>query len=115
MAYEIQNTVRGKSIIRVVGADSISLNMNAFSTNTTTETVTSVKIAHVLWSTNDNITIARSGNTVLSLYNSGDMNLLASGMLVANTPTGNVDITITGDGVCLVECTKEATYNPKLG
>lgn len=115
MAYEIQNIVRGKSIVRVVGADSVSLTMNAFSTNTTTETVTSVKLAHVMWSTNNNITIARNGNTILSLYTSGDMPLLASGMLISNTATGNVDITITGDGTCLLECTKEATYNPTLG
>lgn len=115
MAYEIQNTLRGKSVIRVVGADTISLNMNAFSMNTSTETVTSVKLAHVMWSTNNNIIVARNSNTVLSLYNSGDMNLLAAGMLVSNTSTGNVDITITGDGTCIIECTKEATYNPKLG
>lgn len=115
MAYDIQNILRGKSIIRVVGADTVSLAMNAFSTNTTTETVTAVKLARVMWSTNNNITIARDGNTVLSLYTSGDMPLLAAGMLMSNTSTGNVGITITGDGTCLIECTKEATYNPTLG
>lgn len=115
MAYEIQNILRGKSIVRVVGADAISLTMNAFSTNTTTETITSVKIAHVWWSTNNNVAIARNSNTVFSLYNSGDWNLHASGVAVANASTANVDITITGDGTCIMECIKESTYTPSLG
>lgn len=115
MAYEIENTLRGKSIIRVVGADTVSLTMNSFSTNTTTEIVTSVKFTHLFWSTNNNITIGRSSNTVMSLYNSGEMNFKEAGILIANNSTGNVDITITGDGTCILECTKEATYNPKLG
>lgn len=115
MAYEIQNTLRGKSIIRVVGADTVSFDMNAFSTNTSTEVVSTVKLTHVAWSTNDTVTIGRSGNGVLSLYNSGDWNLQSYGWVLSNTATGNVDITITGDGTCLLECAKEATYTPKLG
>lgn len=115
MSYEIQNTLRGKSLIRVVGADTVSLNMNAFSTNTSSDVISTVKLTHIVWSTNDTITIARNSNAVLSLYNSGDWNLQSYGWVLSNTATGNVDITITGGGTCLLECTKEATYNPKLG
>lgn len=115
MSYEIQNNLRGRSTLRVVGADTISLNMNAFSTNTSTETVTSVKLARVMWSTNDSITIARDTTTVLELYTSGEMNLQAAGMLISNTSTGNVSVTISTGGTCILECIKEATYNPALG
>lgn len=115
MAYEIQNTLRNKSIIRLVGADTVSLNLSDFSTNTAIETVTAVKLARVMWSTGGTVTITRNATTVLSLYNSGDMNLQGAGYLVSNTSTGNVAITITTGGTCLVECIKEATYSPALG
>ena len=115
MAYEIINTLRNKSLIRVVGADTVSLTLNNFSTNTSTEVVSSVKITQVKWSTNNNIVVTRNTTPLLSLYESGDWNLMAAGMILANSATSNVNITITGDGTCILECAKEATYTPKLG
>jgi hypothetical protein len=117
MAYEIQNIPRNKSIVRMVGADSATLTMNSFSTNTTTETVTSVKITQVKWSADPtgNVNIGRGTNTVLSLYNTGDWNLAASGLLVANSSASNVVVSITGDGTCILECVKESTFTPALG
>lgn len=114
MAYELLNKLQGRSVLRVVGAGTVTVVPSAFvAANSSNETVTSVAISRVWWSTNNNITIARGATTVLSLYTSGLMLFADSGVSVANSGTANVVVTITGDGSCVLECTKEVTYtNP---
>ena len=114
MAYEIQNAVRRSSILRVIGAGTVTIPLASFSANSTIETVSSIRIGEVFWSTSGSITITRGGVDVLSLHGSGHMSLQASGILLSNTSTGNVAVTIATACSCILECVKEADYSPAL-
>jgi hypothetical protein len=109
MAYEITNSVRGPSIIRVVDPGTVTVNIANLSVNAN-ETVTGASIKRVMWSTNGAITIARNGTTVMQLHNAGDMVLSELGYSVANTSTGTIGITIATGGTALLEVSKTATY-----
>lgn len=109
MAYEITNSTRGPSIIRVVDPGTVTVNIANLAVNAN-ETVTGASIKRVLWSTNGAISIARNGTTVMQLHNAGDMVLSEIGYAVANTPTGTIGITITTGGTALLEVSKTATY-----
>jgi hypothetical protein len=113
MAYEITNSVRGPSIIRVVDPGTVTVNIANLSVNAN-ETVTGASIKRVMWSTNGAITIARNGTTVMQLHNAGDMVLSEIGHALANTNTGTIGITITTGGTALVEVSKTATYTTEL-
>lgn len=118
MAYEIVNTRKGSSIIRVVGADSVTATLNDLSTNTALEVVQSASIKRVTWSvpSTGNVTIARGAtpNTVLELYGSGEIRLDDWGHSVANGATGNVVITVSVGGTCFVDLSKYVTYTTNL-
>ena len=51
MPYEISNTLRARSIIRVTGNTATRINLSQLSTNTTTETISAAAITHVNSST----------------------------------------------------------------
>ena len=113
MAYEITNTVRGPSIIRVVDPGTVTLNIAnlAFNAN---ETITGASIKRVMWSTNGAITIARNSTPVLQLHGQGDMVLPEIGHTIANTNTGTIAITIATGGTAIIELTKTADYTTAL-
>jgi hypothetical protein len=116
MAYEISNSRKGSSIVRCEGAATYTFPLNNFSSNTSLETVDSISIKRVNWSTGGTVTIARGAtpNTVLTLYGSGEMRLDEYGHSLANGSTGNVVITIATGGSCLLELSKTATYSTDL-
>lgn len=109
MAYEITNSVRGPSIIRVVDPGTVTVNIANLAVNSN-ETVTGASIKRVLWSTNGAITIVRNAVPVLQLHNAGDMVLSEVGYSIANTTTGTIGITIATGGTAILEVTKTATY-----
>ena len=71
MAHEVTNTLRSSTIIRVVdpGTTTISLANLEFNAN---ETVNSVNIKRINWSTNGSIQIPRNSVPILSLYGNGE-------------------------------------------
>lgn len=113
MAIEITNSLRSSTIIRIVGGGTNTLELANLSSDAN-ETITAVKIKRILWSTNNNISISRGGNVVISLYGSGDMRMSELGHVVANNSTANISLVITGDGTSIIEFTKEATYATPL-
>jgi hypothetical protein len=115
MAYEITNSPRSTSIIRVVDPGTVTLNIANLSVNSN-ETITGASIKRVLWSTNGSISIARNSTPVLALHGSGDMRFDDYGHTVANTSTGTIAITITTGGTAIVEVSKTAEYaTPLIG
>lgn len=118
MAYEVINKLRGASIIRVVDTGAVSINLSQLSANVGTENVYSASISSMKWSTNAAgiITISRQNagspaNTVAVLYGTGywphdDHN-------IANSATGNVQITVSGGATAtlIMVMRKEANYN----
>lgn len=112
MAYEITNSLRSPTIIRVVdGTATISLANLAFNAN---ETVTSASIKRAMWSTNGTITIVRNAQPILTLHSSGDMRFSDSGHSIANNKTSNIVVTVTSSGTVVLEVTKETEYSTPL-
>jgi hypothetical protein len=119
MPYEILNSKRSKSIIRVTGNTATRINLTSLSTNESTETITGASITHVIsasdgfWKVyrgNDN-----TGTLVLDLPDGSDLPLAQYDITVANTPAANIYVTNSGTGGTLIlSLSKTATYNPPL-
>jgi hypothetical protein len=113
MSYEITNSVRSASIIRVTGTTPANIALSDLATSNN-ELVTSASIKRVLYSTGGTITIQRGTETVLSLYGNGDWRPSDSGHVIANNSTSNIVVTITTGGTALLEVTKQASYTEPL-
>lgn len=113
MAYEITKKLRGTTIIRVVGVDSVSIALANLSTEAN-ETVVSASLKRVNWTTNGSITITRGATNILSLYGNGEMRLDDYGHSIANGSTSNVVVTIASGGTCILELSKDTTYANNL-
>ena len=113
MAYEITNTSRGPSIIRVVDPGAVTVNIANLAIDSN-ETVSAASIKRVLWSTNGAITIARNAVNVLQLHGQGEMVFPEMGHAIANTNTGTIVITIATGGTAVIEMSKTATYTTPL-
>jgi hypothetical protein len=113
MAYEIVNTLRSSSIIRVTGASFANVQLANLSTSAN-ETVTSASIKRVMWSTGGTVSVERGGETILTLYGSGDLKPSESGHVIANNSTSYMNVSITTGGTAIIEVTKEATYGTPL-
>lgn len=116
MSYEVNNTLRGTSTIRVVDPGTYTITLANLSTNTQLETVTSANIKRVFWSSNGYISIGRGATPtpMLSLSQSGEMRFDELGYSIANTNTGNVVVTVVTGGTCVIELSKVATYSTNL-
>jgi hypothetical protein len=113
MAYEITNTSRGPSIIRVVDPGTVTVNIANLAIDAN-ESVSGASIKRVMWSTNGAITIARNAVNMLQLHGQGDMVFPEIGHSVANTSTGTIVITIATGGTAVIEVSKTATYTTAL-
>jgi hypothetical protein len=109
MAYEVINTQRSTSIIRVVDTGAATIALADLSSNAN-ETINSANIKRVTWSTNGNITIVRNSVPILSLHNAGSMLLDDFNYSIANTNTQSIVVTITTGGSLVMEVSKVATY-----
>lgn len=116
MSYEVNNTLRGTSTIRVVDPGTYTITLTNLSSNTQLETVTAANIKRVMWSSNGYISIGRGATPtpMLALSNSGEMFLDTLGYSLANTNTGNVVVTVVTGGTCVIELSKTATYSTNL-
>lgn len=111
MAYEIINTTRGSSIVRVVDVSTANLALTQFRGNPTHETIGSISIRKLNWSTNGSIEVTRDGAQLFKLSGSGEMRLDDYGGAVANTASGNLAVQIFTGGCIVMEVSKNATYN----
>ena len=114
MAYEVTNTRRGSSVIRVEGASTNNVALSELSTNTSLETVSSAQIKRLAWTTGGNIAIARGANTVATLYGTGEMRLDELGHSIANNAAEDIVVTIATGGTCFIEVSKTASYSTDL-
>lgn len=113
MPFEITNSLRSASIIRVVDAGTANITLANLAKDAN-ETVTSATIKRVMWSTNGSISITRDGVPILALHNSGDLRPSESGHVIANNSTANIAVTIVTGGSAIVELSKETTYTTPL-
>lgn len=111
MAYEITNSMRAGSVIRVVDPGTATITLNDLRANAYTETVTSAAIRKIYWSTNGSISIVRNSVPILMLHNSGVMLFDDLGYSVANNGNQSIVVTITTGGTLVMDVSKTATYN----
>ena len=110
MAYEIINTTRGSSIVRAVDVSTANLALTQFRGDPTHETVGSITIRKLNWSTNGSIQIVRNSVPILQLHNTGTIQLDELNHVIANNNTQSIVITVNTGGSLVMEVTKEATY-----
>lgn len=119
MAYEILNTLRSKSVIKVTGNTATLIPLTSLSVNTSIETVTSASISYVVSSTDGIWTVYRGNDTggtvILELVGNNRLPLSHDDMSFANTGTANVYVTNSGTGGTLIlQMSKTTTYDPPL-
>jgi hypothetical protein len=119
MAYELINTLRSRSVLRVTGNTATRINLSQLSANTQRETVESASINHVISSTDGIWRIYRgndaTGVLILELYDGVDLPLNTYDIAFANSSTSNVYVTNSGTGGTLIlSLTKQASYSPAL-
>jgi hypothetical protein len=115
MAYELTNTLRSSSIIRVVGAGTTTIELANLAVDAN-ETVTSANIKRLNWTTNGSISITRNSVPLLSLHGNGELRADDFGHSIANNNTSAIVVTVASGGSAIIEVSKQATYaNPLVG
>ena len=118
MAYEIINSLRAKSVVRVTGNTATTITLSQLSA-AASETVTEAAIAQVSSTTDGVWRVYRGNDTngelILELLNTTHFVLYEYDISFANTATANVHITNSGTGGTLImQLAKTATYSPSL-
>lgn len=120
MAYEILNSLRTRSVIRVTGNTATRINLSQLSANSSLETVNSASLTHVITTTDGKWVIYRgndaSGPVLLSLFGTNDLPFSVYDVSFANGATSNIYVTNSGtDGTLIMQFTKVATYSTDVG
>jgi hypothetical protein len=113
MPFEITNTLRSSSIIRVEGTGTTTVALANLSVNAN-ETITAANIKRLSWTTNGNIQIVRNSVPIASLHGTGEMRLDEYGYSIANNSTSSIVVTVNTGGTLFLEVSKEATYATPL-
>jgi len=120
MAYEILNTLRSRTVIRVTGNTATRINLTQFSANSSLETVNSASLTHVITTTDGKWVIYRgndaTGPVLLSLFAQNDLQFSVYDVSFANGATSNIYVTNSGtDGSLIMQFSKVATYSTDVG
>lgn len=113
MAFELINTQRGSSIIRVEGTAGANVAVANLAYNAN-EVVSAANIKRLNWSTNGNIQITRNSVLLLSLHGTGELRCDDLGYSIANNNSSNIIVTINTGGTLIMEVSKDATYTTAL-
>jgi len=120
MAYEIINTLRSRTVIRVTGNTATRINLTQLSANSSLETVNSASLTHVITTTDGKWVIYRgndaTGPVLLSLFAQNDLQFSVYDVSFANGATSNIYVTNSGtDGSLIMQFSKVATYSTDVG
>lgn len=115
MAYDIVNSNRSKSVVRITGNTATLVTLSQLSSNANNETVTSASISQVFSSSDGVWSIYRgndaTGTLVLQLNGENALPLTQSDIAIANNATANLYITNSGTlGTLILQVSKTATY-----
>jgi hypothetical protein len=113
MPFELINSIRSSSIIRIEGTGTTTVALANLSVNAN-ETVTAANIKRINWSTNGNIQIVRNSVPIASLHGTGEMRLDEYGYSIANNSASSIVITVNTGGTVVLEVSKETTYANSL-
>jgi hypothetical protein len=115
MSYEITNSIRSRSMVRITGNTAVRINLSSLSSNTTNETIVSADIAQASGVTDGIWRIYRgndaTGQLVLELPDFSHYQFYEFDCSVANNNTSNVYVTNSGTaGTLILQLSKQATY-----
>jgi len=118
MPYEIINTKRSRSVIRITGNTATTIPLSSLAVDSN-EVITAASIAHIMTTSDGWVRIYRGDNTsaplIAAMYQSNDLPLTQYDISLANTPSANLHITNSGtDGTVILSVTKSATYTTPL-
>lgn len=118
MPYEIVNSLRSKSFVRVIGNTATTITLSNLAKDST-EIVSSASITHVSGVTDGIWRVYRGDNTsgvlILELPTFSHFQLQEFDTSIANNSTSNVHITNSGTvGTLILQFSKTATYSPAL-
>lgn len=119
MSYEVINTPRSKSVIRITGNTAVMIplaNLSAIPS----ETVTGAIIAQVCCSSDGIWKVYRgndaNGEHVIEIYQSANFVFYEFDVTIANNSTSNLYFTNSGTcGMLVMQVGKIATYNTDIG
>ena len=121
IAFETTNRVKGPSSIRIHGVGTANINVqNTFATQgIDKERITGFAIQKCAWSTNGSIMIRSSGQDVIELHSTGQINFAEDFAPIANTGSAVVgsqffQVTIATGGTVMLQVSKVANYDPAL-
>ena len=115
MPYDIVNSNRSKSVVRVVGNTATLMTLSQLSSNVSNETITGASISQVFSTSDGTWNVYRgndaSGTLVMQLHGENVLPLSQSDIAVANNSTANIYVTNTGTvGTLIIQLSKTATY-----
>lgn len=118
MPHEIVNSLKSKSLIRIVGNTATTITLSDLSKNAT-ETVSAAHIAQVSSVTDGVWRIYRGDNTsgtlLLELSAFSHFQFYEFDCSLANSATSNIHVTNSGTcGTMIMQLAKIATYDPPL-
>lgn len=116
---EVINTLRSRSIIRVVNDTAGSMRINlAEMSAAASETIEAASLTHVIATTDGWWSIYRGNDatgTLLLKVDSCDLPFTTYDIALANSSTSNVFVQNSGaNGTLILQMTKTASYNPPL-
>ena len=121
IAFETTNRVKGPSSIRIHGVGTANINVqNTFATQgVDKERISGFAIQKCAWSTNGSIMIRSSGQDVIELHSTGQINFAEDFAPIANTGSAVVgsqffQVTIATGGTVMLQVAKVANYDPAL-
>lgn len=119
MPYEIVNSKRSKSVIRVTAQASQLITLPQLSTNTTSEVITGASITHFISTGDGAVKVYRgdnaSGVLVIDSVGSNDLPFAQYDVAIANTSSANIYVTNSStNGTVMLIVSKTATYEPAL-
>lgn len=115
MSYEITNSLRSRSMVRITGNTAIRINISSLSTNSTNEIVSAADIAQASGVTDGIWRIYRgndaTGQLVLELPAFSHYQFYEFDCSIANNNTSNIYVTNSGSaGTLILQLSKRATY-----
>jgi hypothetical protein len=118
MPYEIVNSLRAKSFVRVIGNTATTITLSNLARDST-EIVSSASVAQASGVTDGVWRIYRGDNTsgvlILELPAFSHYQFQEFDCIIANNSTSNVHITNSGTvGTLVLQLSKSATYSPAL-
>ena len=119
MSYEVINSLRSKSTVRIVGNTATTITLSALAKDDR-EIVSSAAIAQASGVTDGVWRIYRgdsiSGELILELPNFSNFVFYEFDTSLSNTGTANVHVTNSGNtGTMIIQLSKSATYTTDMG